>query len=194
VLCALGLAAAATRRDVARTVMLSGATLARGPLDAAREQLCVAAADALGESSRRLRVSAEMRYRGQSFELAVDASPERGPDELCEAFAAAHEQRYGYRDDEGEVELVTLRVCAFGAAPEADLGLTRVGAPDRAHGSVVFMGERLEASHLVGELPSGMGVHGPAVCALPEATVFVPPGWAGVVDTQGTLILERHAT
>ena len=32
---------------------------------------------------------------------------------------------------------------------------------------------------------------GPAVCELPEATVVVPPGWAGRVDEHGTLVLER---
>ena len=39
------------------------------------------------------------------------------PDELREAFAEAHRQRYGYRDDGTEIELVTIRVSAFGAAP-----------------------------------------------------------------------------
>ncbi len=42
-----------------------------------------------------------------------------GPDALCEAFAKAHEQRYGYRDDGVEVELVTIRASAVGAAPRA---------------------------------------------------------------------------
>jgi hypothetical protein len=34
-----------------------------------------------------------------------------------------------------------------------------------------------------------MRVSGPALCALPEATLLVPPGWVGQVDEQGTITL-----
>jgi len=36
-------------------------------------------------------------------------------------------------------------------------------------------------------------VQGPAICELPEATLAVPPGWAGTVDEAGTIVLERAA-
>jgi len=38
----------------------------------------------------------------------------------------------------------------------------------------------------------GSPVEGPAVVAFPEATCLVRPGWAGVVDEVGTLVLERR--
>jgi len=34
-------------------------------------------------------------------------------------------------------------------------------------------------------------VEGPAICELPEATLVVPPGWAGRSDADGTIVLER---
>jgi N-methylhydantoinase A/oxoprolinase/acetone carboxylase beta subunit len=49
-------------------------------------------------------VAYDVRYRGQSHELTV-----RTEGDLREAFEVAHEERYGYRDAEATVELVTVR-------------------------------------------------------------------------------------
>jgi N-methylhydantoinase A/oxoprolinase/acetone carboxylase beta subunit len=54
---------------------------------------------------------------------------------------------------------------------------------------VVFAGARLDTLVLRGELAAGTSVRGPALCALPEATLLVPPGWLGEVDGQGTIQL-----
>src|SRR6202040_3064706 len=67
VLCALGLAAAAPRRDVSRTVMLGGEAITGERLSREREALVAEAASALATSPARLRVRYELRYRGQSF-------------------------------------------------------------------------------------------------------------------------------
>jgi N-methylhydantoinase A len=60
-----------------------------------------------------------MRYRGQAHELTVRDA--RSADALREAFAALHEERYGYRDDDTDVELVTLRVTGIDPGPEVEL-------------------------------------------------------------------------
>jgi N-methylhydantoinase A len=216
VLCALGLAAAAPRRDAARTVMLAGVDLSRERLAAERDALVRSAADALGHAAARVRVRYELRYRGQSFELTVEEddcitadpptlraprdpqTPRRSrdpatqrapidPQTLRESFARAHERRYGYRDDGAEVELVTIRASAWGAAPTPALAGPAGEPPVRATRSVVLDGRELEAECLRGELPLGTRVCGPAICALPESTLFVPPGWEGEVDTHGTV-------
>ncbi len=195
VLCALGLAAAAPRRDAARTVMLAGEALDAGRLTAERDALVARACAGLNThppTPERVAVRYELRYRGQSFELAVDedgepaeigrpsaptgteaARPSTGdprpaphPDALREAFAQAHEQRYGYRDDGAEVELVTIRASAWGAAP------------------------RLSLAPAAGEPAPGTRIEGPTVCALPGSTLFVPHGWEGEVDAQGTVCLR----
>ncbi len=46
----------------------------------------------------------------------------------------------------------------------------------------------MEAAVLAGDFRE---VRGPAICELPEATLVVPPGWAGAADGDGTLLLER---
>ncbi len=191
VLCALGLAAAAPRHDVSRTVLLSGEALSAERLRAVRDALTAEAATALAGERVRLRVTYELRYEGQSFELAVEQSQSVGPSVLEEAFARAHQQRYGYRDDAARVELVNVRVSVWGAAPELRPRAAQGQAPPAASTvPVVFDGRTRDTHVLRGELPSGTHVSGPALCALPEATLLVPPGWSGVVDAHGTCRLE----
>ena len=60
----------------------------------------------------------DLRYHGQSHELTVRGA-ER--DELRERFEALHEERYGHRDPDGEVELVTVRVTGRLAGPAGRL-------------------------------------------------------------------------
>ncbi len=212
VLSALGLAAAAPRWDASRTAMLSGRSLSTQRLSELRAALVARAAAALSEAPVRVRARHELRYRGQSFELAVEeelttAGRARGgaregrkaaggagagltPAQLCEAFARAHEQRYGYRDEDTEVELVNVRVSVWGAAPSLPAPSPRAGATAAAQmRPVVFDGEALPTSVVRGQLSPGTSLRGPAVCALPEATLLVPPGWSGDVDAQGTIQL-----
>jgi N-methylhydantoinase A len=192
VLCALGLAAAAPRRDVSRTVMLRGESLTHERLRQAREELVGEASAALGMVPSRLRVRHELRYRGQSFELAVQEPGASDPDALREAFARAHQARYGYREDSAEVELVTVRVSVWGPAPALQLPSVGAGsAQGRETGRIVLDGHACEAAILRGELGPGTIVSGPALCVLPEATLLVPRGWAGEVDRHGSTHLHR---
>jgi N-methylhydantoinase A len=192
VLCALGLAAAAPRRDVSRTVMLGGASLSSERLHRERAALLAEASAALGARPSRVRVRHELRYRGQSFELPVEESGSSDPDTLREAFAAAHEQRYGYRDDSADVELVTLRVSVWGQSPGLEARSPGDGATPRGETrSVVLGGEATEAEVLRGELAPGTRLEGPALCAMPEATLLIAPGWAGEVDASGSAQLHR---
>ena len=90
VLSALGLAVADERRDSVRSYVC--------PLPEA------------GELPRE--GEAELRYRGQSFELAVPLQSG-----LAEAFHRAHEARYGYADREREIELVVVRTAEVRPGP-----------------------------------------------------------------------------
>jgi N-methylhydantoinase A len=216
VLCALGLAAAAPRRDASSTVMLAGASLTSASIAGELGRLIERAAAELGEPAARIDVRYELRYRGQSFELTVDGELDPGdalgggvvlandalaasehalldPVRIVEAFQEAHEQRYGYRDERAEVELVNVRVSVFGERPALSLKGATVEPPSRGSAHVVFDGEWVQAELWRGELPPGARVLGPALCALPESTLLVPPGWSGVVDEYGTVVLERGA-
>jgi N-methylhydantoinase A/oxoprolinase/acetone carboxylase beta subunit len=131
----------------------------------------------------------ELRYRGQSHELVIrDCEPEPGA--LRAAFEALHQERYGYRDPEAEVELVTVRATRREPGPEVALR-GEGGDVEESRRAVVFDGVEHDAVVLRGEPGPGATVAGPAVVELPEATVAVPPGWRGAWDEDGTLALER---
>ena len=194
VLCALGLAAAAPRRDVARTLMLDLGSLSPGGLAGERSALAAQGEAALGEEPARVRVRYELRYRGQSFELSVaeeltSASQALGPAELREEFEQAHEQRYGYRDGGAEVELVNIRLSVWGLAPDLEPSAGRSGSRPAAPRQIVFSGELLDAAVIVGEPSPGDEVSGPALWAHAESTLLLPPGWSGRVDQHGTIHL-----
>jgi N-methylhydantoinase A len=197
VLSALGLAAGAPRRDRARTVMLRGQALQEERLEAHRRELLDAATEALGQPVERIRVRFELRYRGQSFELPVEeqrdlCEPARlGPVELRAAFDAAHAARYGYRDERAEMELVNLRVSAWGHAPRPHLSAGTGRAARHASRAVLFAEGPLQTAVLVGEPEPGLALGGPALFALPESTLLVPPAWSCTVDADGTIALER---
>jgi N-methylhydantoinase A len=59
---------------------------------------------------------ADLRYRGQSFELTV----ELGPD-LAERFHRRHQERYGYADRTRELELIAVRTAEVRAGPALEL-------------------------------------------------------------------------
>jgi N-methylhydantoinase A len=187
VLAALGLVVSDRRRDAQRSVLLAGDELSAERM---RDEVAALAERAGGGA---LRVTAELRYRGQAFELAVESGEAPEPDELREAFAAAHERAYGFRDPEGEVELVTLRVTATTPGPEIDPSAAGAAGPgaERSTRRAWFDGEEHDATVFCGEPEPGTEIAGPAICELPEATLAVPPGWSGHVEASGTIRIDR---
>ncbi len=191
VLSALGLAAAERRATEQRTVLLAGD-------DLRDDALCQAATDAgevaratLGAARARVRIAFDVRYRGQAHELTVRGlAADAGVAELRRAFEDLHDERYGYRDEGTLVEVVTIRATASEPGPQIDLA-TGAGSSERSRRAVIFDGKQHDAEIVRGEPAPGERIAGPAVCELPEATLAVPPGWAGRVDDTGTIVLER---
>ena len=107
VLSALGLVASDERRDRVRSYVV--------PLDEA------AILPVEGE--------ADLRYRGQSFELTVPLGPD-----VAEAFHRAHEERYGYADRGRPIELVAVRTADVRPGPALRLPAAR---PLRVEGPAV---------------------------------------------------------
>jgi N-methylhydantoinase A len=174
VLAALGLVVSPRRRDAQRTVLLAGAELTAGAVRSAVAALGDEARRALGGSGEEaeLRSTFELRYRGQSFELAISPeSLEPSPAELRELFDAAHEDRYGYRDSEQELELVTLRVSAFaGGAPGASGEVPQ--APAAAPGA------------------TPAAAPGATPAAAPGATPAAAPGAEGAPSARRTAVID----
>jgi N-methylhydantoinase A len=195
VLAALGLVVSPRRRDVQRSVLWSGQSLTAEAINDAVSELGDRAREAMHEPEADLHAVYELRYAGQSFELAIPGGQTATPEELREAFEREHEERYGYHDSEQELELVTIRVTA--TAQGTDVKLAREDSDDDDDGLVrstreaTLDGERAELEVLHGIPGPGVQLDGPAVVELPESTLLVPPGWAAEVDDTGTIRMER---
>ena len=55
-----------------------------------------------------------MRYRGQSFELEV----RKTAGDLAAEFHRVHRERYGYAQEQSEIEIVSARLRSFGVRRE----------------------------------------------------------------------------
>jgi N-methylhydantoinase A len=190
VLSALGLCASDRRRDTTRTVMLSGSDLTAERVAAEVKELVARLGDMEGAEPE---VVYEMRYAGQAFELPVPGRARPDPVDLAERFAATHEERYGYRDPEGEVVLVNIRLALVAPGPRPQPAAAPSGQIEEGSREVRFDGEWTEARVLRGEPPAGFAVEGPAIFELPEATFVLPPAWSAEVDATGTIGASRKA-
>jgi N-methylhydantoinase A len=179
VLSAVGLAAAAPRRD------------ATGSFEAARARpLLERARAALGTEPARERVRYALRYSGQSFELWVEAPAGADADELRARFEESHEREFGYREPGAAVELVSVTASVWGRAPSLRPRADGVGGR-RGTQRIVHWGRELEATVIAGAPAPGERIEGPAICALAEATLLITPGWRGRVLADGTIELTR---
>jgi N-methylhydantoinase A len=190
VLSALGLAISDLRRDYVRPYLTGLEGVDAGEFEERFEDMeDTAAKDLEGpEYTRR----ADLRYRGQSFELTVEADDSLA--KLEERFHAAHERRYGYRMEDEPVELVNLRLTATVPVtkPELDEPPAESGAESECR-EANFDGEWLEVSVFDRErMGEGSEVSGPAIVEFKESTCVVRPGWRGAVDGVGTLALGRE--
>ncbi|CAA9499013.1 MAG: N-methylhydantoinase A [uncultured Solirubrobacteraceae bacterium] len=192
VLSALGLAAAERRATEQRTVLLTDGGLTDDALAHARDALAGAARSTLGGGdAAAVDVAYDVRYRGQSHDLTLRELHRPSVEHVRAAFEALHDERYGYRDPETPVEVVTVRATARLPGPELDVAGGGGEGTQRARRGVVFDGEEHDSVVLRGDPTVGDEIPGPAICELPEATLAVPPGWSGVVDDAGTIVLQR---
>jgi N-methylhydantoinase A len=134
---------------------------------------------------------ADLRYKGQSFELTVEADPF---EKMEHRFHAAHERRYGYRMEDEAVELVNVRLISTVAVEKPELAEPEAGGTAGAgEREANFDGEWLRVPVLNREeMGEGSEVEGPAIVEFRESTCVVRPGWRGSVDGVGTLVLEKN--
>jgi len=120
VLSALGIATCERRRDAVRGVVRPLAGLRARELRALVPKLP-------RQRDGVLEAAADLRYRGQGFELTVPLEPLRT---LAERFHERHQARFGFCDPEGEIELINLRAASTAPGPELTL------APGRRRAAV----------------------------------------------------------
>lgn len=134
--------------------------------------------------------SVDLRYRGQSYTLAVPWEGCRAT--AIELFHEAHQGRYGHRL-ELPVELVTVRVSAQGPQPHIDIKAGERQAAASPHWATLYGVAEETQITARDSLASGVAIDGPALITETVSTTWLAPGWRARSDSVGNLLLERVA-
>lgn len=138
--------------------------------------------------------SADLRYRGQGYELNVPVESTVKWESMLEKFNREHQRRYGYSHHDRDIEIVTLRLrgaLASGVRPKM---FTQFQKHAPGFEQVVFDGKRLRtAIYDRTSLQQRRLYVGPAIITEYSATTVIPPGMKFHVDRAGNLIiLSNH--
>jgi len=148
-----------------------------------------------------LQFSADMRYRGQSFEIEVplenrwlEADAKDGAlVALGNAFNRQHEQLFGHSDAQAAIQIINLRLVITSPTSRPDLQtLARSAAPVVAQSVVNAWVDGAFHDVMVvrrSTLLAGQRFDGPAIVAQDDCTTCVPTGMRVEVDDFGNLII-----
>ncbi|MCW3475620.1 hydantoinase/oxoprolinase family protein [Limobrevibacterium gyesilva] len=196
VVCALGGLVAEIRNDLLRTVMLP---LAPESVDAFKDGFAALERDAqawladVGEPGVAgvVQVSADMRYRGQSYEIEVPLTAVTCA-AMAAAFHARHHAVFDHADPAAAVEVVNLRLSIRAGAPGiASPVLLPADGPPPSRPTRIFLDGawRDVALYRRADLRAGHTIAGPAVVAQDDTTVLLPAQSQAVVQSHGHLLV-----
>ncbi len=211
VLCALGCLMADFRSDFIRTLYLrlselEPATLEREFAEIEQEARSWLAQQNIEESDlagMHLVRSADMRYRGQSFELTIpvpdDLSTSAGIDALLDGYHRHYEQIYGHSDEGAETEIISIRVQIVGQTVKpsmendaAPASATRDAPQPVGTRTVRLATPAWEAPvYERDQLSPGMLLDGPCIIEQYDSTILVTPGFRLEIDSQHNVIGTR---
>jgi len=148
-----------------------------------------------------LKVSADMRYRGQSYEIDTPLKrawiEDGNIDALVSAFHLEHTRLYEYADEAAPLQIINLRLIISGVPPKPEISpLETSDAPPSPIGQtpVYCDGEERQADiYRRGDLRAGQSFNGPAIVAQDDTTSCILEGFRVEVDALGNLILNLEA-
>jgi N-methylhydantoinase A len=186
--------------DFARTSILplspaTGDAIASIAAELRREGERRLEADGILPAARRFTLSADMRYRGQAFELVVpipDGTIE--PSSLAADFHALHRQRFSFDDPDETVEVVTLRLSAVGGLGELrEAALMSGSLPHPRAVRPFYTAGAWRQVPFYAQLDLGRGarLEGPTVIEQSYTTMIVPEGWSVSLTETGHITATR---
>ena len=207
VLSAFGGLIADVKNDFIRTVYLdldaapAAAAIRDGFAELRREALGWLQGEQDFDGPHRLVHSADMRYRGQSFEIETHIGEEAAAvgdtAAMARAFHDEHRRVYDYADPDAAVQAINLRLVIVGEvvkpvfkklarsqAPPEPLAMLEIFHDGQARPAPLFDRRTLLA---------GQRLEGPAVIQQDDCTTCILDGFAGRIDDYGNLILTSGA-
>jgi N-methylhydantoinase A len=204
VLSALGMLAAPPTKDFSQTIMVkiedtdSDELIGLEGVFGNLEEMAfdAMAKDGYLPSALSIYRSFDMRYVGQSFELRLQMPDDAQKSSIVSSFHDAHFQRYGYRQEVAQVEIVNIRVTAVADFEPPPIPKVGEGEPDP---SPAVIGDKevwfdtlpLKTSlYSRSLLKAGNIIDGPGVIFQYDTTTVLPPNWQAIVDERGNLIIN----
>ncbi|MFC3059972.1 hydantoinase/oxoprolinase family protein [Paenirhodobacter populi] len=150
--------------------------------------------------STEVRLAADIRYRGQSFDLTVPvlATEDFGGETmtaLIAAFHSAYAVIYGFADPKGAIEITNARVTVLGVTPKARLSDSLEPAAPGARPEPRLIGPLIEQGREVTAafydrrtLRPGHVIEGPAVVEASDTTIYLPGDFTAEIDARGNLL------
>ncbi len=153
--------------------------------------------EGFGKDRMLFELSADLRYAGQAYELNVPVANSRfdktALGSAVEEFHNVHQRSYGYCRRQDVVELVNIRLVAWGRLPGIAGSYSAPPAeedPLLGKRSVFLNAKWLEADIYRREcMEAGATLTGPAVIEQLDATTLVFPGQKAVLDSHGNLVI-----
>lgn len=136
-----------------------------------------------------------LRYQGTDTALTVDFAE---PADIISRFEDKYRRQFGFCYQNRPLLIAALQVEGIASEPqpadvfEADAGnrsgqaqsFTRVFSRDAWHDAPMYNREQLKV---------GQTITGPAIVLEPISTIVIEPGWQGILQAGGDLLLTRHA-
>ena len=193
-LSAVGVLVADVVKDQSRTVMFgyNAGDLKKLPRvfrEMEREAAAVLRREGFPASKQRHERALAMRYRGQSFELLITKTNGN----VAAAFHRAHRERYGYAQEQSEIEIVSARLRSIGMVDK--LSMRKIPAArsvvKRPDSVVAYLDGRKTtvAVYKRDELRGGIKLKTPCIVTEYSATTLIPADATARVDQFGNILI-----
>ncbi|WP_420732846.1 hydantoinase/oxoprolinase family protein [Brevibacterium luteolum] len=141
------------------------------------------------------KLSLDMRYAGQGYELSVRLDDiDLTSEAVRKTFVESHLERFGYDNTEADIQIVTVRLSMEGPAiTDASPTIEIDESTPEISGRVLDSSGELDCAFVKrNALPIGWGRTGPCVIEDETSTTFVPTSWSVNVDKFYNLILRKE--
>ena len=165
--------------------------------DLGREAVAAVAGEGVDMASVEVRRQlVYLRFSGQESTLAVEAESAFS---LQDSFLQSYADHYGYRPEERNIEVESVRVVASSVETAMDIH-RGLGNAEAAKGQSALARQdafmdgswRPVNAYDRATLDYGYELRGPALVFEQHCSTVINAGWLGGVDAQGCLVLTRH--